>query len=341
MELIAAGACRLAVQFRLCRAGKDAESAAALEKVGAAMARHGHDQPGRACRHRRATGIGLLGPNGAGKSTLIKVLAGDHAAVVRQRCETRRLGIGYFAQHQLEQLRLDEARCGICRRLDPRATEQDLRNFLGGFGFPATGAGAGRAVFRRRKGASGAGAAGLSEPQSAAARRADQPSGSGNAPRAERGAAGLSRARWCWSRMTGICCAGHRQLLLVADGGVRPFDGDLDDYRDWLANRKKPRKRPRPKPRRAQPQGSTQAGCRTPPAKHKPLMDALKKAEQAVEKFHQEQRQLEQLLSDPGIYDESKKNRLKEVMARKVQVDKALEDAEGALAGSGGKAGRG
>jgi len=58
------------------------------------------------------------------------------------------------------------------------------------------------------------------------------------------------------------------------------------------------------------------------------LMDALKKAEQAVEKFHQEQRQLEQQLADPAIYEESEKNRLKDVMARKVRVDKALEDAE-------------
>jgi ATP-binding cassette, subfamily F, member 3 len=62
--------------------------------------------------------------------------------------------------------------------------------------------------------------------------------------------------------------------------------------------------------------------------RNKPLMDALRKAEQAVEKYHQEQRQLEQQLADPAIYAESEKNRLKEVMARKLLVDKALEDAE-------------
>jgi ATP-binding cassette, subfamily F, member 3 len=62
--------------------------------------------------------------------------------------------------------------------------------------------------------------------------------------------------------------------------------------------------------------------------KQKPLYDALKKAEQAVEKYHQEQRQLEQQLAEPSLYEESEKARLKQVMALKMQVDKALNDAE-------------
>lgn len=62
--------------------------------------------------------------------------------------------------------------------------------------------------------------------------------------------------------------------------------------------------------------------------KQKPLYDALKKAEQAVEKLHQEQRQLEQQLADPAIYEDSEKARLKQVMTLKMQVDKALSDAE-------------
>jgi ATP-binding cassette subfamily F protein 3 len=62
--------------------------------------------------------------------------------------------------------------------------------------------------------------------------------------------------------------------------------------------------------------------------KYKPLYDALKKAEDAVEKYHAEQKQLEQQLADAAIYEDSEKNRLKQVLARKVQVDKLLEDAE-------------
>jgi ATP-binding cassette subfamily F protein 3 len=62
--------------------------------------------------------------------------------------------------------------------------------------------------------------------------------------------------------------------------------------------------------------------------KHKPLFDALKKAEMAVEKYHNEQRDLEHQLADPDIYDESAKMLLKQTLERKVKVDKALDEAE-------------
>ncbi|MDD5631953.1 MAG: ABC transporter ATP-binding protein, partial [Methylococcales bacterium] len=62
--------------------------------------------------------------------------------------------------------------------------------------------------------------------------------------------------------------------------------------------------------------------------KHKPLFDALKKAEIAVEKYHNEQRQLEYQLADPAIYADSEKMRLKQLLERKIQVDKALDEAE-------------
>ncbi|MBS1202743.1 MAG: transporter ATP-binding protein, partial [Chromatiaceae bacterium] len=79
--------------------------------------------------------IGLLGRNGAGKSTLIKVLAGELAATAGRRETAQDLRVGYFAQHQLDQLRGDESPLRHLQRLDPRATEQALRDYLGGFGF--------------------------------------------------------------------------------------------------------------------------------------------------------------------------------------------------------------
>lgn len=79
--------------------------------------------------------IGLLGPNGAGKSTLLKTLCQEIAQLSGTRSEGEHLRIGYFAQHQLEALDTSASGALILQRLKPQATEQEIRNFLGGFGF--------------------------------------------------------------------------------------------------------------------------------------------------------------------------------------------------------------
>ena len=79
--------------------------------------------------------IGLLGRNGAGKSTFIKLLAGELAPRSGKLEISRGVTIGYFAQHQLEYLRADDSPLAHLARLAPNQTEQELRNFLGGFGF--------------------------------------------------------------------------------------------------------------------------------------------------------------------------------------------------------------
>lgn len=79
--------------------------------------------------------IGLLGANGAGKSTLVKALAGSLTPQSGDIERAKELNIGYFAQHQLEQLRNDDTPLSHLSRLHPQASESELRNFLGGFGF--------------------------------------------------------------------------------------------------------------------------------------------------------------------------------------------------------------
>ncbi len=273
--------------------------------------------------------IGLLGPNGAGKSSLIKVLAGDMLSLSGKRKEAEALKIGYFAQHQLEQLQLDETPLWHLQQLNKQATEKDLRNFLGGFDFqgdkvldmvrPFSGGEKARLVLA------------LLVYQNPNLLLLDEPTNHLDLEMRHALSVALQEYRGAIvvvSHDRHLLRSVTDQLLLVAGGKVHPFDGDLDDYRLWLTEQKKVDDKSdlesAPTVSRKD-QRKLDAERRL---KHKPLFDALKKAEIAVEKFHNEQRQLEHQLADPDIYDDSAKMLLKQLLERKVKVDKALDEAE-------------
>ncbi len=275
--------------------------------------------------------IGLLGPNGAGKSSLIKVLAGDMQPLSGTRYEAEALKIGYFAQHQLEQLQLDETPLWHLQKLDKQATEKDLRNFLGGFDFQ------GDKVLEAVRPFSGGEKARLVLAmlvyQNPNLLLLDEPTNHLDLEMRHALSVALQDYQGAIvvvSHDRHLLRSVTDQLLLVAGGKVQPFDGDLDDYRLWLTEQKKSEEKTvvdtEPTVSRKD-QRKLDAERRQ---KHKPLFDALKKAELAVEKYHNEQRQLEQLLADPDIYAETEKARLKQTLERKIQIDKALDLAEAA-----------
>ncbi len=273
--------------------------------------------------------IGLLGPNGAGKSSLIKILAGDMIAKTGVRLDAEALKIGYFAQHQLEQLRLDESPLWHLQQLNKQASEKDLRNFLGGFDFQ------GDKVLEAVKPFSGGEKARLVLAmlvyQSPNLLLLDEPTNHLDLEMRHALSVALQDFQGAMvvvSHDRHLLRSVTDQLLLVADGKVQNFDGDLDDYRNWLNENKRNEEKTTPIESATVSRKDQRKLDADRRQRHKPLFDASKKAELAVEKYHQEQQQLVQKLSDPSIYEESEKIRLKELLDRKVKVDKALEMAE-------------
>ena len=188
--------------------------------------------------------LALLGRNGAGKSTLMKLLAGELPALAGQRTEARDLKLGYFAQHQLEQLVVNESPFQQLQALDEtlrgdrsRTAEQELRDYLGGFGFR------GDRVFEPVGPFSGGEKARLVLALVAYRRPnlllLDEPTNHLDLEMRQALAVALQDYEGA------VVLVSHdRHLLrtvadefrLVADGRAQPFDGDLEDYARWLAD---------------------------------------------------------------------------------------------------------
>ena len=187
---------------------------------------------------RGGSRIGVLGANGAGKSTLIKALCGDLALQGGERRASKGLAIGYFAQHQLDMLDLDATPLAHLARIAPDAREQVLRNYLGGFGF------SGDMVLSRVEPMSGGEKARLALSlvvwQKPNLLLLDEPSNHLDVDTREALASALAEFGGSM-----LMVSHDRHLLrttvdsfwIVSDGEVHEFDGDLDDYREWLAAR--------------------------------------------------------------------------------------------------------
>ncbi|HEV7986309.1 MAG TPA: ATP-binding cassette domain-containing protein [Steroidobacteraceae bacterium] len=188
--------------------------------------------------------VALLGRNGAGKSTLMKLLAGELPALAGVRTEARDLKLGYFAQHQLEQLLLNQSPFQQLQELDEtlrggngRAAEQDLRDFLAGFGFR------GDRVFEPVEPFSGGEKARLVLALVAYRRPnlllLDEPTNHLDLEMRQ----ALSVALQDYEGAV-VLVSHDRHLLrtvadefrLVANGRAQPFDGDLEDYARWLGS---------------------------------------------------------------------------------------------------------
>lgn len=257
--------------------------------------------------------IGLLGHNGAGKTTLIKTLAGAQAALSGDRSDSAHLKIGYYAQHQLESLDFAASAALHIQRISPKATEQEIRSYLGSFGFR------GERVFEEIEHFSGGEKARLALAiltwQKPNLLLLDEPTN--HLDLEVRHA--LTMALQTYEGAM-VLVSHDRHLLkntvdsfyLVDDGKLQDFDGDLKDYEHWLAQKgdidesvvRSANKGDKKEKRQ-------QAAARR--EKIKPLQAEIKKLEKTIHKCQKALAEFETQLADAGLYEPDRKSELEKL----------------------------
>jgi len=279
---------------------------------------------------RPGTRLGLLGRNGAGKSTMMKLLAGALAPLAGQRVEGKGLQIGYFAQHQLEQLRPDESALWHLTRLSPKTREQELRDFIGGFNFH--GDQATEPVGPMSGGEKSRLALALIVWQRPNLLLLDEPTNHLDLDMRHALTLGLQDyegALVLVSHDRSLVRTTADELWLVDQGRVAPFDGDLEDYaRRLRAGEQEQAVVLEPAVSRKE-QKRLEADERNRRfAQRKPLESRIRSAEKEIETLGLEKRRLEKLLAAPDMYGESRKDDLKRCLLEQAQVVKKLQAAE-------------
>ena len=275
--------------------------------------------------------IGLLGRNGAGKSTLIKSLAGELALIQGERYCAQELKIGYFSQHQLEQLDLQSSAVTHIIRAKPDYTEQQARTYLGSFGFSQdqtlvnvgtmSGGEKSRLVLALIV---------IEKPQLLLL---DEPTN--HLDLEMRQALVLALQDFAGAI---ILIAHDRYLLeatvdeffLVADGVVSDFSGDIDDYQQWLTQEKKQNIQ-------ATKSSTTETGIdkkqqRKAQAelrkKTSPLRKKADKLEQLVNQGQEALAEIEEKLSNTEIYQAENKLELTSLLQQQVKFKQEIEKHE-------------
>jgi ATP-binding cassette subfamily F protein 3 len=271
--------------------------------------------------------IGLLGPNGAGKSTLLKSIVGNLPLLGGELHTSQGLRVGYFAQHQVDQLRLDESALWHMGKLAPTEREQSLRNFLGGFDFR------GDQVTQKVASFSGGEKARLALAlivwQRPNLLLLDEPTNHLDIDMRESLAQALTDfegALIVVAHDRHLLSAATDQWMLVADGVVRPFEGDLDDYKDW-ARQYHARGTKRETPADGAPAVNRKTERRAEAAIRKREADARKPFEKRVAAIEaelatlaRESGEAESFLASGEAYDDANRERLQSTLKRRTEI---------------------
>lgn len=279
--------------------------------------------------------IGLLGVNGAGKSTLIKTIAGELAPLSGDSQFGKGLAIGYFAQHQVEMLRHEESPLWHLGHIAPGVREQELRNFLGSFNFNGPMVTAKIAPFSGGEKARLALA--LIVWQRPNLLLLDEPTNHLDLETREALTMALAQFEGTLvvvSHDRHLLRATTDEFIIVADGQLQPFDGDLDDYKDWLFKTKLATKTNAIGT--ALPTVKTKSSSTVAPAavvvdkkdqkradaedrqklaaRKKPIENKLKKIEEQMAKRSAQKAVVDERLANPEIYEAAHKKELKTLL---------------------------
>ncbi len=292
--------------------------------------------------------IGLLGKNGAGKSTLIKLLAAELKPLAGKRVEGKDLKIGYFAQHQLEQLRPNESPLQHMLRLDPTTREQEHLNYLGGFDFKGD-----------------------------MARSPCENFSGGEKSR-------LALALLIWMRPNlllldeptnhldlemrhaltlalqdyegGVVLVSHDRALLrascdnfvlVANGKAEAFEGDLEDYKNWLNLQQAMQKNTEKSGQKAAQDDALQTNIHEASrasnlnvytqqkqdrqariVARRPLLKETEQIEKQLERLNQEKSGLDARVSESNLYEAENREELQRILKRQSELTDLIDQTE-------------
>lgn len=283
--------------------------------------------------------IGLLGANGSGKSTLIKTLIAELPLVAGERQAGKNLKIGYFAQQQLEALDITASPLLQIKRITETASEQEIRNYLGGFGFH--GDQALMSIQNFSGGEKARLALAIIAWQKPNLLLLDEPTNHLDLEvchALEVALQSFDGALVLVSHDRHLLRNSVDNFLLVADGQIKPFKGDIDEYQTWLLEHRKlqvtkeqtatPDSKPEIRANSAVERRNKKRKESEYRSQLRPIKQAIKKLEADMDKLQAEKDKIETYLIDSDSYQDENKAELKLWLQQQVELNKELATTE-------------
>ena len=275
---------------------------------------------------------GLLGVNGSGKSTFIKTLAGELNVLSGRIVRSDKLNIGYFAQHQLDTLRPDQSPLWHIQKLSPDVREQEIRNFLGSFNF------VGDAALQKTEPFSGGEKARLALAmivwQKPNLLLLDEPTNHLDLDMRHALTLALQSFQGALivvSHDRSLLEATTNSFLLIEQGRLKTFDGDLEDYRRYRLAQENAAAAPAASSQSQNRKDAkrVEAQIRQEKARlGKPLQQKIDQAEKEIAALSEIQTACEAFLAQEDAYSDANKTKLQQTLAQLAETKVKLEKQE-------------